>query len=629
MGLLLALAASAGAATTDEQRLAERFAPLLEVKEQQDPPCDTSGEQYIPSAVEIVLGRRNIVLRGPGDDAGSPAPTAADLFGKGAEWSLDYPGSPFDPGCTYARDAIALGQGDPAVAYAHIVTQPDAPRQLALQYWFFYYFNQFNDLHEGDWEMIQLVFDASTAAEALDQEPVWVGYSQHDGGERAGWDDDKLEREGTHPVVYPAAGSHANYFSSELWLGRSASEGFGCDDTTGPSQRIVPEVRVVGEPSGPDAADAWLAFEGNWGQKARGLFNAPTGPNTNKKWSAPIDWEGKLRNSSIAVPAGDAIGVTVTGFFCSAVAEGSRLYADMLDSPLTASLTLLIIGVTIAGATRLTRWSPVERRRVLAPRAIGQVLRAARAIHWRNIVRLTAVGLVFVPLAALGTAAQAGLLWIPTVAEFGGGGVRVVLPLGALIGFVVTLIAYVAMLAAVAEAVRRDEAGSPVGPLGAYRALLPRWKTLLGATARATGIVLLLVVSIVGFPWAIRQAVRWAFIPQVVVFEGPPAPAARCLGRSSDLVRGRWWRTAVLLVLLGVIALAPGVVLGLALLLFTTFSLPLVNFIGALVTVFVLPYVAVALTLAYGDRVTRGPAGRRRRRWTRLWRREGEHPAPS
>ena len=182
------------------------------------------------------------------------------------------------------------------------MTQPDAPRQLALQYWFFYYFNQFNDLHEGDWEMIQLVFDASTAAEALDQEPVWVGYSQHDGGERAGWDDDKLEREGTHPVVYPAAGSHANYFSSELWLGRSASEGFGCDDTTGPSQRIVPEARAVGEPSGPDP-DAWLAFEGNWGQKARGLFNAPTGPNTNKKWSAPIDWEGKLRNSSIAVPA--------------------------------------------------------------------------------------------------------------------------------------------------------------------------------------------------------------------------------------------------------------------------------------------------------------------------------------
>jgi hypothetical protein len=32
---------------------------------------------------------------------------------------------------------------------------------------------------EGDWEMIQLDFDASTAAEALRQEPVEVGYSQH------------------------------------------------------------------------------------------------------------------------------------------------------------------------------------------------------------------------------------------------------------------------------------------------------------------------------------------------------------------------------------------------------------------------------------------------------------------
>ena len=33
------------------------------------------------------------------------------------------PGSPFDPGCTYASDAIALGQGEPPVAYAHIVAR--------------------------------------------------------------------------------------------------------------------------------------------------------------------------------------------------------------------------------------------------------------------------------------------------------------------------------------------------------------------------------------------------------------------------------------------------------------------------------------------------------------------------
>ena len=54
--------------------------------------------------------------------------------------------------------------------------------------------------------MIQLVFDADDAREALDQEPVLVGYSSHEGAERAEWDDDKLDvAGGTHPIVYPGA----------------------------------------------------------------------------------------------------------------------------------------------------------------------------------------------------------------------------------------------------------------------------------------------------------------------------------------------------------------------------------------------------------------------------------------
>jgi hypothetical protein len=90
------------------------------------------------------------------------------------------------------------------VTYAHVSKEPGFPDKLALQYWFFYVFNDWNNLHEGDWEMIQLVFDASTAAHALQRAPVEVGYSQHEGAERADWEDGKLERLGaTHPVVHP------------------------------------------------------------------------------------------------------------------------------------------------------------------------------------------------------------------------------------------------------------------------------------------------------------------------------------------------------------------------------------------------------------------------------------------
>jgi hypothetical protein len=67
--------------------------------------------------------------------------------------------------------------------------RPWAPGKLALQYWFFYVYNDWNNLHEADWKMIQLVFDASTPGQALHRAPVEVGYSQHEGAERAAWHD--------------------------------------------------------------------------------------------------------------------------------------------------------------------------------------------------------------------------------------------------------------------------------------------------------------------------------------------------------------------------------------------------------------------------------------------------------
>ena len=71
--------------------------------------------------------------------------------------------------------------------YAHVATDPGYPGKVALQYWFFYPFNDFNNTHEGDWEMIQLVFDAKDAAGALNVKPTEVGYSSHEGAERAAW----------------------------------------------------------------------------------------------------------------------------------------------------------------------------------------------------------------------------------------------------------------------------------------------------------------------------------------------------------------------------------------------------------------------------------------------------------
>ena len=181
-------------------------------------------------------------------------PSAKDLSSNLYEYHLDFPGSALDPGCDYERwaDRHHRGQGAGRLC-ARRHRRRSIPGQLALQYWFYYVFNDWNNTHEGDWENIQLIFDAADAREALSREPVSVGYSQHEGSERAAWGDEKLELvNGTHPVVYPAAGSHANFFESALFLGSSAEQGVGCDDTTGPSFDIQPVVRTI--PSDPGEA---------------------------------------------------------------------------------------------------------------------------------------------------------------------------------------------------------------------------------------------------------------------------------------------------------------------------------------------------------------------------------------
>jgi hypothetical protein len=163
----------------DETALAERFAPVVRLVEQSEE-CGP-GEPFMPTDIDDLLGADTVALRGPWNptDLVEIGPTADDLVGK-FEYHLDFPGDALDPGCGYQRWAHRLTEGSEPVVYAHVATEPAYPDKLALQYWFFYPFNDFNNKHEGDWEMIQLVFDAGDAGEALDREPVEVGYSAHE-----------------------------------------------------------------------------------------------------------------------------------------------------------------------------------------------------------------------------------------------------------------------------------------------------------------------------------------------------------------------------------------------------------------------------------------------------------------
>jgi hypothetical protein len=86
------------------------------------------------------------------------------------------------------------------------------PRDVAIQYWFLYFYNDWHNRHEVDWEGITLILRADDDRVTVENlVPQVVGYASHVSGRRRPWCD--VEREGTHPVVYVARGSHASYFN--------------------------------------------------------------------------------------------------------------------------------------------------------------------------------------------------------------------------------------------------------------------------------------------------------------------------------------------------------------------------------------------------------------------------------
>jgi hypothetical protein len=68
----------------------------------------------------------------------------------------------------------------------------------------------------------------------------------------------------------------------------------------------------------------------------------------------------------------------------------------------------------------------------------------------------------------------------------------------------------------------------------------------------------ILTITAIGIPFAILLFVRWSFAVQVICDERMSAMAA--IRRSSEIVRGRWWRTAIVLAVLLILLYAASLV---------------------------------------------------------------------
>jgi hypothetical protein len=597
----LVLVPTAAADYEDEQALAERFAPIVRVVEQTEE-CG-HGEPFVPTDIDRILGQDTVALRGPWSptDLVKIGPVADDLVGR-FEYHLDFPGNALDAGCSYERWADHIDASEDPVVYAHVVTEPGRPGAVALQYWFFYPFNDFNNTHEGDWEMVQLNFEADDAASALGTTPAEVGYSAHEGATSSEWKDDILEVVDARPVVYPAAGSHANKYSAALWLGSSAEAGVGCDDTRGPHRELSPRVETI--PSDPAAAQVaypWIAFDGRWGELQKAFFNGPTGPNQKTQWTQPITWSEGWSDRSYAVPAVGVFGTGTTDFFCTAVARGSEGLIRLLRNPLPTLLFLLgIVALVVFAAVKAT-WTPVAPLRLGRRRAWGQLIAASGRMYLRRAPLFLGIGLLLIPITFAITLLQWLLLRaIDLIGVVTGDAAGTWAFAAAVIGTTFTLLGLGVVMAATALSLVEIDSGRSIGPIGAYRLAWSRIRLLLRALVLWVAVWIVLTATVFLIPVAIWLAVRWCLVAPVVALEGDRRPFAT-LRRSGELVRGRWIRVGSLVGVSGAVALLLGPLLGAILIFLTDLPLAMLNIVAGVVYALSMPYVALVTAYVYFD----------------------------
>jgi hypothetical protein len=172
--------------------LAQQFAPTLRF---------SAAEHYRPLAVQDYLAHAVLKTGTPGHGLTTQSrPTPFTLPTAPAPTYLDVRNA--EPRVHASQYRVLEQQLEAArrpTVYWRLVREPSTGR-LAIEYWFFYLYNDFVDRHEADWEGVT-VFVKDGAA-------IGVTYSQHQGRTWRAWPTTAPD---DHPVAYVAAGSHANY----------------------------------------------------------------------------------------------------------------------------------------------------------------------------------------------------------------------------------------------------------------------------------------------------------------------------------------------------------------------------------------------------------------------------------
>ncbi len=263
--------------------LLERYAPVLFMHPE---------EGYFPKSIDSMLNESNLMRYNPLLDirlVEDPKPVyegSLDSSTTNKNYYLDLYG--VFPGSTTPTQSRFNTY--PETVYGSVRPCPCGTGEKALQYWFFYPWDDWLNDHEGDWEMIQIWLGS-------DGVPRRATYFYHPLWYATWWRNDTLTLMGNHPAVYIANGSHASYTAfdaSNIMPGDSVSK----DGTILSHENTVPY--LTGYPNNKstyelvkiDDLTIWVDFPGKWGYRheVNPFLSGPEGPgvtDNSMRWSNP------------------------------------------------------------------------------------------------------------------------------------------------------------------------------------------------------------------------------------------------------------------------------------------------------------------------------------------------------
>jgi len=264
-----------------EDALLARFAPIVLLH---------PTEPARPGSTDWLLARADL------EPAPGPRPRvlAASILGV-----LAWPKPVENPAARlHPRAQARTGSANPAdwVVYGH--AYPAAGGGVLLQYWFFYPFNDAYGVfdHEGDWEHVTVRLGSALTPEGVH----FAAHFDSHPGAFVRWS--TVSRDGEHPVVLSARGTHASYAAQRdvpFWErvcgvgdpARAAEAGCPVWRTSGPESGGIVNLGERGAPRVP-----FLAWPGRWGSTGRlgmdSRTDPPRGPGFQLGWcvgAAPRD----------------------------------------------------------------------------------------------------------------------------------------------------------------------------------------------------------------------------------------------------------------------------------------------------------------------------------------------------